>query len=111
MLGGAVCVCWPADGLGDHLGLLPTLFAANFGAYSQKNGDKSQNNPNSGSPHPVGWLKDFEVMRKPFGYDPELMEKARWIVERGPPEHEIEKQLELRLPKPTREPERSNVHN
>jgi len=25
----------------------------------------------------------FEVMREPFKYDPELMEKARWIVERG----------------------------
>ena len=49
----------------------------------------------------------FEVMREPFKY--ELMEKARWIVERGlhrPPEHEIEKQLELPLPTPPREPEK-----
>jgi hypothetical protein len=49
----------------------------------------------------------LEVMREPFKYDPELMEKARWIVERGlhrPPEHEIEKQLELPLPMPPREP-------
>ena len=40
-------------------------------------------------------------MHKPFEYAPELMEKARWIVERGlhrPPEHEVEKQLELPLP-------------
>ena len=45
----------------------------------------------------------FEVMREPFKYDPELMEKARWIVERGlhrAPEHQIEKQLELPLPMP-----------
>jgi hypothetical protein len=48
----------------------------------------------------------FEVMREPFKYDPELMEKARWIVERGlhrPPEHRNEKQLELPLPTPPRE--------
>ena len=48
-------------------------------------------------------------MRKPFEYDPELMEKARWIVERGlhrPPEREIERQLELPLP---REPRRATV--
>ena len=46
-------------------------------------------------------------MRKPFAYDPELMEKARWIVERGlhmPPKRETDKQLELPLPKPPREP-------
>ena len=46
-------------------------------------------------------------MRIPFEYDPELMEKARWIVERGlhsPPEHET--QLELPLPMPPREPEK-----
>ena len=45
-------------------------------------------------------------MREPFKYDPELMEKARWIVERGPhrpPEHRNEKQLELPLPAPPRE--------
>ncbi len=49
-------------------------------------------------------------MRKPFPYDPELMEKARWIVERGldrPPQHEIERQLELPLPMPRREPEKT----
>jgi hypothetical protein len=53
----------------------------------------------------------FEAMREPFKYDPELMEKARWIVERGlhrPPEHEIEKQLELPLPMPR---EKSYGHN
>ena len=48
------------------------------------------------------------MTRKPFKYDPELMEKARWIVERGlhrPPEHKIERQpaLELPLPMPPRE--------
>ena len=46
-------------------------------------------------------------MQSPFRYDPELMEKARWIVERGlhrPSEHEIERQLELPLPMPRREP-------
>ena len=49
-------------------------------------------------------------MREPFKYDPELMEKARWIVERGlhrAPEHQIEKQLELPLPMPQREPQKS----
>ena len=46
-------------------------------------------------------------MREPFKYDPELMEKARWIIEHGlhrPHEREIERQLELPLPKPPREP-------
>jgi len=46
---------------------------------------------------------------KPFRYDPELMEKARWIVDRGlyrPPAQE--QQLELPLPKPTREPQKMN---
>ena len=50
-------------------------------------------------------------MREPFKYDPELMEKARWIVERGlhrPPERETDNQLELPFPKPPREPEKSN---
>ena len=50
-------------------------------------------------------------MRKPFEYDPELMEKARWIVERElhrPREHEVEKQLELPLPNPPRKPEKRN---
>jgi hypothetical protein len=47
---------------------------------------------------------------KPFKYDPELMEKARWIVERGlhrPPAHEINRQpaLEPPLPMPPREPD------
>jgi hypothetical protein len=49
-----------------------------------------------------------EVIQKPFEYDPELMEKARWIVERGVhrrPEHESERPLELPLP-PPREPEK-----
>ena len=50
---------------------------------------------------------------KPFKYDPELMEKARWIVERGlhrPPGREIERQLELPLPMPPREPEKGDGH-
>ena len=50
-------------------------------------------------------------MREPFEYDPELMEKARWIVEQGlyrSPEQEIEKQLELPLPKPSRERDEGN---
>jgi hypothetical protein len=52
------------------------------------------------------------LIRKPFKDDPELMEKARWIVERGlhrPPEHEIKRQpvLEPLLPMPPREPETS----
>ena len=50
-------------------------------------------------------------MRKPFKYDTELMEKVRWIVERGlhrPPERETDKQLELPFPKLPREPEESN---
>jgi hypothetical protein len=50
------------------------------------------------------------VLRKPFNYDPELMEKTRWSVERGlhkPSEHGIERQLELPLPMPPREPERA----
>ena len=44
-------------------------------------------------------------MREPFKYDPEMMEKARWIVERGlhRPQHRNEKQLELPLPTPPRE--------
>ena len=53
-------------------------------------------------------------MPEPFKYDPELIEKARWIVERGlhrPPEHEIEKQLELPLPTPLREPKKSYGHS
>ena len=43
MLGGG-CVCWPADGLGDYLGLLLMLSAATprVGAYSQLIGAKSQ---------------------------------------------------------------------
>ena len=47
---------------------------------------------------------------QPFKYDPELMEKARWIVERGlhrRHEHEIERQLELPLPMP-REPKQGD---
>jgi hypothetical protein len=51
-------------------------------------------------------------MRKPFNYDPELMEKARWIVERGlhrPAERETDKQLELPFPKPQHEQEMSTV--
>jgi hypothetical protein len=51
------------------------------------------------------------VFHKPFEFDPELMKKARWIVEHGldrPREHEIERQLELPLPTPPREPEKSN---
>jgi hypothetical protein len=62
---------------------------------------------------PVGglgeWLKDSEMTGKPFEYDPELMEKARWIVERGlhrPPTPE--QQLELPLPKPTPGPKKMN---
>jgi len=50
-------------------------------------------------------------MRKPFEYDAELMEKARWIVEHGldrPSKREIDKQLELPLPMPPREPDKSN---
>jgi hypothetical protein len=50
-------------------------------------------------------------MQSPFRYDPELMEKARWIVERGlhrPSEHEIERQLELPLPMPPHMPEKSS---
>jgi hypothetical protein len=47
-------------------------------------------------------------MLRPFRYDPELMEKARWIVEHGldrRSEHEIERQqMELPLPMPPREP-------
>ncbi|MBR0851558.1 hypothetical protein JQ543_27700 [Bradyrhizobium diazoefficiens] len=46
-------------------------------------------------------------MQRPFSYDPELMEKARWIVERGlyrPSEHEIDRQMELPLPMPPRDP-------
>jgi hypothetical protein len=53
------------------------------------------------------------VIHKPFKYDPELMEKARWIVERGlhrPPVQEIERQLELPLPMPRPEPEKRNSH-
>ena len=53
------------------------------------------------------------MIRKSFEYDPELMETARWIVERElhrPREHEIERQLELPLPMPTREPEKRNSH-
>jgi hypothetical protein len=45
-------------------------------------------------------------MHEPFKYDSELMEKARWIVDRGlhrSPERDIEKQLELPLPTPQRE--------
>jgi hypothetical protein len=52
------------------------------------------------------------VLRKLFEYDPELMEKARWIVEHGdrPREHEIERQLELPMPMP-RERDKSDKHN
>ena len=53
------------------------------------------------------------MIRKSFEYDPELMETARWIVERElhrPREHEIERQLELPLPMPPREPEKRNSH-
>jgi hypothetical protein len=57
-------------------------------------------------------LKESKLLRKPFKYDPELMEKARWIVERGlhkPPENEIERQpAQPPIPMPPREPERSN---
>jgi hypothetical protein len=54
------------------------------------------------------FLEGVETMLRPFGYDPELMEKARWIVERGldrPREHEIERQMELPLPMPAHKPE------
>jgi hypothetical protein len=40
---------------------------------------------------------------RPFEYDPELMEKARWIVERGlhkRPEIEIDRRLPLYVPTP-----------
>jgi hypothetical protein len=40
---------------------------------------------------------------KPFEFDPELLEKARWIVERGldkPREHEIDRRLPLYVPLP-----------
>jgi hypothetical protein len=50
------------------------------------------------------------VIHKPFEYDSELMEKARWIVEHGldkPHEREIERQLELPLPTLPREPEKA----
>ena len=53
-------------------------------------------------------------MPEPFKYDPELIEKARWIVERGlhrPPEQELEKQLELPLPMPPRESKKSYGSN
>jgi len=47
-------------------------------------------------------------MREPFKYDPELIEKARWIVERGLHRpHEIERQFELPLPMPLREPKKT----
>ena len=49
------------------------------------------------------------MFRKPFEYDAELMERARWIVEHGldkPHEREIERQLELPLPTPQRERDR-----
>jgi hypothetical protein len=58
-----------------------------------------------------GLAGGFEVMRKSFEYDAELMEKARWIVEHGldrPSKREIDKQLELPLPMPPREPDKSN---
>jgi hypothetical protein len=58
-----------------------------------------------------GLAGGFEVMGKPFEYDAELMEKARWIVELGlhrQPEHHIERQLELPLPMPPREPKNHN---
>jgi hypothetical protein len=60
-----------------------------------------------------GYQKEKKLLRKPFKYDPELMEKARWIVEHGlhrPPEHEIERQppLDRPIPIPPREPEKSN---
>jgi hypothetical protein len=52
-----------------------------------------------------GLAKGFEVMREAFKYDPELMEKARWIVDRGLHRpSKSERQLELPLPMP-REPE------
>jgi hypothetical protein len=50
-------------------------------------------------------------MRKPIEYDPELMEKARWITERGlhrRREDETERQLELPLP---REPRRATARS
>jgi hypothetical protein len=53
-----------------------------------------------------------EMTGTPFKYDPELMEKARWIIERGlhrPPVHEIDPRQELPLPAPPpREPEESD---
>jgi hypothetical protein len=52
------------------------------------------------------------MIRRQFEYDPELMEKARWIVEHGldrPPQPEIERQMELPLPTPPREPEKRPV--
>jgi hypothetical protein len=54
------------------------------------------------------------VFRNSFEFDPELMEKARWIVEHGldrprrEHEHEIGRQLELPLPGPSREPAKRN---
>jgi hypothetical protein len=52
-----------------------------------------------------------EEMSGKFRYDPELMEEARWIVERRPHrpcEHKIEQQLELPLPEPPHEPKKMN---
>jgi hypothetical protein len=55
-----------------------------------------------------------DVTQKPFEYDAELMQKARWIIEHGlhrPSRHEIERQLEMPLPMPPREPETGRGHN
>jgi hypothetical protein len=55
-----------------------------------------------------------DVTQKPFEYDAELMQKARWIIEQGlhrPSRHEIERQLEMPLPMPPREPETGRGHN
>jgi len=59
----------------------------------------------------LGIAGGVQVTRRPFKYDLELMERARWIVERGLHrryEHEIERQLELPLPMLPREPEKRN---
>lgn len=47
-----------------------------------------------------------------FKYDPELMDKARWIIERGadkPKEVEVERRPFLELPLPEINNERSNL--
>jgi hypothetical protein len=59
-------------------------------------------------------LKEQKLIRKPFKYDPELMEKARWITERGlhrPPEHEIERQPAPEPPVPMPSPEGALCHH